>query len=393
MNRKRTLSIISSSTGTAFGGLETYVINEARHLSGHFDINLVVGKGTMTDDFVSLPTFSDSISYRALPFISRSSSLGFIPAMIGLKERINCFDLEALTLLPFLGGLRRLLNASDIVEVHYPIESLIFPFLERRIKKIIHLHGPWLPPIYNRLRGRIDPHTDMLVTCSDWSRRELERIYGIPGVRVAYNGVDVDLFRPREQTGFEVPQTYRKDLARVGTVGRLGEAKGTDLLVEIAKGLQGVAEFFAVGPCDDGFLQRVKECGQPPNFHFLGPCPNSKLPEFYNFIDCFALPSLFENFPVTVLEAMSSGTPVVASNVGGLPEIVSDRIDGILVPPQNGTALKESILSFTTDGARRDAAGKAARETILRRFTHEKTYRKLSELYDEMLGEGSRSPK
>ncbi len=386
MEKKPRLTIISSSSGTAFGGLETYVINEAKYLSDRFAVALLVGKGPLTEDFKDMVNLQDSVTYRTLPFIGRASSLSSLPERIGIQGKIHSFDIEALSILPALARMKRVMNESDIVEVHYPTEGLILPFIAKGPRKVMHFHGPWLPPLYNRLKKWINRRVDLLVTCSDWSRSEMERLYGVKGLEVAYNGVDEEVFKPREVTTFRTDHPYDRELPRIGTVGRLGEAKGTDLLCDVAGELQGTAEFFAVGPCDEAFLKKMGQGGQPGNFHFLGPYPNSHLPGFYNFIDCFVLPSQLEAFGITVLEAMASGTPVIASRTGGIPEIVDDGVNGILVPPGDKGALRNAVLTVVKDKAMRDRMAKAAREKVMSRFTHRKTYDRLACLYEELLG-------
>ena len=113
----------------------------------------------------------------------------------------------------------------------------------------------------------------------------------------------------------------------------------------------------------------------------LGPIANKQLPGFYNFIDCFVLPSLFETFPITLLEAMSCGKASVASAVGGIPELIDNDKDGILVPPGDVDALMHVLKRFIEDRELMVVLGKAARDKILQQFSLTIIYRQMKELY------------
>ena len=337
---KPRISLVSSSAATCFGGAETYTLNAARILAADCEVHLVAGKGRPTDDVKNLLGPS-GITLHGLRFISRDSVFSRNLIRGWFRTKVNEFDVEALSLLCPPTRIRSVLERSDVVEVNYPTESLIFPLLDGRVRKIIHFHGPWLPPIYAHLKEKINKSADVLVTCCNWSKAELEkRLPAKSQVEVIYNGVDTDAFHPVNAPDFSVVGTYDRRLPRFGTVGRLGAAKGTDLLMEVARTMQGKAEFFAAGPPDRAFANQLKMKGAPANFHMLGPIPNHEMPRFYGFVDCFVLPSLFETFPLTLLEAMASKKAVVASRTGGIPEAVEHNKQGVLIPPDDGAALK-----------------------------------------------------
>ena len=213
----------------------------------------------------------------------------------------------------------------------------------------------------------------------------LEKLYGIRGVEVVHNCVDTDAFRPGPWSNrFGVLAGYDETLPRIGTVGRLGKSKGTDVLYEAARDMSGAAVFFAVGPVDPDFAATAAAY-DASNFHFLGPLPNNALADFYNFIDCFVLPSRVEPFGITVLEAMSCAKPVVASRVGGIPEIIADGVDGILVPSEDSDALRKSLEGLVRSQAKRQDMGQAARNKVLREFSPETTYGRMKSFYHAVL--------
>ena len=377
----RRVSLVSSSAATCFGGAETYVLNAARALSADCEVRLVSGKGTPTADVEKLLA-SSGVVFHGLPFISRRSAFSRSLIRGPLRAKVNELDVEALSLLWPPWRIKKALERSDVVEVNYAAEGLIFPLLDRGAKKIIHFHGPWLPRIYAHLSGWINKSVDLMVTNSRWSKEEIEKaLGGKAGVEVLYNGVDTDVFCPSDARNAAMDEIADPRLPRIGTVGRLGPDKGTDLLMEVAQGLQGEAEFFAAGPPDGRLAEKIAREGTPANFHMLGPVPNWELPKFYNSIDCFVLPTLFEAFSITLVEAMASGKAVVASRTGGIPEVVEHNKQGILTAPKDGAALREAISTMIGDRRLMSDMGEAGRARVLEKFSIERIGREIRQLF------------
>jgi len=379
---KPNITFLMSSAGTAYGGSETYILNVAKNLSDDFNVRLILGKGKFTNDFISLAD-ENIIKYLSVPFISRNSKFSALLRKTKLHEKINDFDVEAITTIASTRKIQTFISDSDILEAQYPTESLIFPFLQKNIKKIVHFHGTSPPSLYANIKNKINKYTDAFITCSKWSKKFLEQTHNIENIKVIYNGVDANFFKPGNSEDFTLQQDYNHDLPRIGTVGRLSNAKGTDLLFKVASELEGIAEFFAVGPCEEDLFQQIKR-SNISNFHLLGPLPNNALPPFYNFIDCFVLPSFEETFPVTVLEAMSCGKPVIASNVGGIPEAIDDGYNGILCETGNYVLLKELILKVINEEILRINISKAARQKVVEKFTIQKTSEELVQFYKNL---------
>jgi len=108
------------------------------------------------------------------------------------------------------------------------------------------------------------------------------------------------------------------------------------------------------------------------------------VPECLAALDLFVLPSLNEGMGRVLLEAMAVGCPVVATRVGGIPDIVAHGTTGLLVPPQDDRALAEAILTLLRDRSRRAAYGEAARRHVNGRFDVDTMVRNIERLYDEV---------
>lgn len=380
---KPTLALFMSSVGTTYGGSETYTINIAKHLCNDFHLKLILGRGEFTDDFISLIN-NYPVEFLSVPFISRHSKFLTLWRNTKLYKRINEFDIESLTVMASLKKIQKFLSNTDILEVQYPVESLIFPFIDKHIKKVIHFHGYGVPPLYRFFSKWISKHVDSFITNSQMSKSLLEVKTKIRDIKVVYNGVDTNIFKPIDNNILKIKEHFNSDLPKVGTVGRLSKAKGIDILIRVAKDMDRIAEFFAVGPYEEDILDETKKLNTR-NFHLLGSLPNNLLPFFYNFIDCYTLPSLFEAFGITVIEAMSCGKPVIASRVGGIPEIIDDGVNGILIEPGDYLSLKKALLNILNNRDIQIRLGEKGRQKILEKFSFEHTINELKNFYSHLL--------
>jgi glycosyltransferase involved in cell wall biosynthesis len=145
----------------------------------------------------------------------------------------------------------------------------------------------------------------------------------------------------------------------------------------------------------DGFerptLARLaEELGIASDVHFLGWVPNSALPEYYRAAALSVVPSLEEGFGIPAAEAMGCEVPVVASDAGGLPEVVEHGVTGLIVPRGDSRALAQAIGSLLENPELRRRMGAAGRERALRLFDWDRTAAQLEELYREVGAKVSR---
>ena len=109
------------------------------------------------------------------------------------------------------------------------------------------------------------------------------------------------------------------------------------------------------------------------------------LPAHYRLADVLALPSLRDGMPNALLEGMACARAIVASNVGGMPDVVRDGENGVLVPPGDANALADAILSLLADPSRRARLGRAARATVESDFTPERELQRNLEIYRSVM--------
>jgi glycosyltransferase involved in cell wall biosynthesis len=268
----------------------------------------------------------------------------------------------------------------DVVEVQYSTEVLFFRFARRSALRILHLHGPSMPPWLPRLCRMTGTEPDLVLTCSEWSRKELIA-RGVPWpIEVNYNGIDEQLFQPAERN------TVAGRKFRIGFVGRLSEYKGLPAVARTAGLLGPDFEFHIVGGPEGGHQPPVA-----PNLFYRGVMNSEQVADFLRQMDCFYFPSKSESFGIAAVEAMSTGLPVVASAVGGLPEIIRDAQNGYLVPVGDSEAAAGHIRRLQANPELCRSIGEAGRATVLERFTVTHTARRFLELHERWAKKSTRT--
>ena len=161
----------------------------------------------------------------------------------------------------------------------------------------------------------------------------------------------------------------RAELALDGDVllfaGRLGPQKAVGVLLEALGRISDVTLVIAGdGPERPALEGRVAELGLDARVRFLGSVPRETVLRLFRASDASVLPSAWENFPHTVVEALAVGCPVIATAVGGVPEVVRDGENGLLVPPGDAAALADSIERFFGDAPLRERLHGAAARSV-----------------------------
>ncbi len=196
-------------------------------------------------------------------------------------------------------------------------------------------------------------------------------------VTVVPYGVDLERFVPKEHQS--------SDLV-IGNVGRLGPEKGLKYLLQAAA--QITAEMPNVrlllagdGPERRSLERQAAKLAIADRVEFLGDIPHERVPDALARMDVFAMPSTWEGFGVSAIEAAATELPVVASNIHGIPDAVEDSVTGILVPPKDVPALSAALLRLLRDGEERRRMGRAGRQMVATRYSWSDNVRQMEELY------------
>ena len=291
----------------------------------------------------------------------------------------------------------------DLVHVHYAIPHAASAWIAREMlegargpKIVTTLHGTDITlvgqhPSFKSITRFSILRSDGLSAVSHYLRRETEENFDVdPGrIEVIPNFVDTHRYRP----GLE--PCHRATLAPGGEkilmhVSNFRAVKRVEDVVtafaRVAKALPARLVMVGDGPERPRALQRAEELGVAEQVLFLGK--HTSVAELLSCADLFLLPSESESFGLAALEAMACGVPVVASAVGGLPEVVTPEA-GALLPVGDTEGMGEAALAFLSDDARWKRASEAARALAVERFSVERVVPVYEDWYRRIVaGEG-----
>jgi len=202
-----------------------------------------------------------------------------------------------------------------------------------------------------------------------------------------HNFVDTDIVASEDEAK-EIRRELGidKDCFVVGFLGRLDWRKGLKTIVDAAEGLKGM-KFLIVGDGNarDDLIAEIKRKGIDKDFILTGF--RQDVPAIMKAMDIFVFPSHaeYESFGIAVIEAMSAGIPVIASDIGPLREIMNDGENGILIPKKDPVALRSAIERLIKDRDLMRRLGEEGRKTILEKFSLKKAIREIEGVYERIL--------
>lgn len=306
--------------------------------------------------------------------------------------------------LPYRWGIRTLLGIQDWIRSH-PVDVLhtylfgfhLFAGLPARLLKIPVLLSSrreiphWQKGRHRWLEKVGNLFVDQIVCVSKAVEKWALEKEGIPPEKVLtiYNGVDVNRFNPARiqsfvRREFQIPS----GTPLIGTVANMATEKGYPDLLEAAqlilqKSPEARFLFVGFGPREGEIRERAQKIAGHEQIIFTGA--RTDIPNLIGAMDVFVLASVIEGFPNVLLEALAMAKPVVATEVGGIPELIESGRNGILVPPRDGRALAEAVLSLfkNPEGAR--AMGRRGMEKIRKSFTLERMFDQYEALYLSLL--------
>ncbi|NLD91617.1 MAG: glycosyltransferase family 4 protein [Fibrobacter sp.] len=317
----------------------------------------------------------------------------------GGVNKIHKFHYKLLTILYIVAGSTglALLNRKekyDILHVNWPFPHGIFStfaLLFRKTKVILNFHGAEL--LLAKRFGFVKlflkyfiVHADAIIVNSSFTGKNVRSIYNKPVTIIPY-GTTIE---PSSQ------QEKKKSGRHVFSLGRMIERKGFKYLVEAMSIV--VREFpdakltiAGGGPQRDQLIEQVKTLGLENSVFLPGKVPSATLNELFTNADMFVLPAIVdkngdtEGLGVVLVEAMTYKLPVIASNVGGIPDVIIPKVSGVLVEEKNAQSLADAIVDFMRNPDSMKQVGDMGFSFISKEFTWNKVIDDMDRLYRKVV--------
>lgn len=289
----------------------------------------------------------------------------------------------------------------DLLHVHYAIPHSVSAWLasqmveERRLPVVTTLHGTdvtlvGMDPSYLPITRFSIEKSDGVTSISNHLRQQTHEVLGVRHeIRVIYNSVNCEVYRPERD--LELRRRYAKPDEKI--LMHLSNFRPVKRVLDCVRAFSKItprvpARLLMVGDGPDRAPAEMlaRELGVADRVVFLGK--QMRVAHLLPIADVMLVPSEMESFGLAALEAMACGVPAVASRVGGLPEVVTDGVDGYLVTVGDTNAVAEAALRLLEDSALHSRAAAAARHTAETRFTTTEIIPQYEKFYSEISGAG-----
>ena len=387
------------------GGIGTYIIELIKNMPKDIQIHVLTPNQqslknvTCSNDSSSKKRDEEFLDKIAIHYVGNSNGDFFS----NLKFQLNCskhvpsiikrYDIDIIhseSTLPDLFLNPKTIKIPIITTIHTTIKDEInstkssdtsFSDLSQSEKTMVFFSF-FLKFLENRYYAR----KRYYITVSNWMKNRIindfQKIQP-DQIEVIYNGVDSNIFNPSEKKYAKkyFPELCDVDTPKILFLSRWVERKGIKYFLKaIPKIIKKTdAHFIFAGPKNNNLKIPSKNCT------FLGYIPQEKIPCLYALSDIFILPSLYENFPFTILEAMSSESAVISTDVGGIPEMITHKENGLLIKPKITEDVVESVVHLAENNQLRKELGKKARLTVEKKFSWEKIALKTRDYYQKVI--------
>jgi glycosyltransferase involved in cell wall biosynthesis len=244
--------------------------------------------------------------------------------------------------------------------------------------------------VINRILSKI---TDKIVAVSEEVKKDIIQYDKIEPSKVVVipNGIDTEKFNPKgNYADIRKEFSIKEDTIVAGFIGRIVPAKGLEYLIDSIPHVKGEFNNIKLLIVGEGSLvKRLREQAKEKKVYdsiiFAGR--RRDIPDILSCIDVFVMPSIAEGLPNALLEAMAMAKPIIATEVGGIPEVIKNRFNGILVPPRDIRALATAIKELTGNAQVAAKMGQAARDLVLDNFSIKLIAQRWQTLYLSLLKE------
>lgn len=262
----------------------------------------------------------------------------------------------------------------------------------RAVLSTSHNLNDWKRPWHRVVDRALAMLSSRVIGCTQEVGRTLVARDGLPPEKVVVveNGIDLHRFEHVDQAGVREELNAPLGTLLLGVVGRLHAQKGhADLLQALVEVQHRVDRpfrclFIGEGELRGALEAEVADLGLHDVVHFTGL--RRDIPRLLMALDVFVMPSRWEGLPMALLEAMACGKAVVVTAVGGVPSVIEDGVNGLMVAPEAPVAMAAALVECMSDEALRGRLGHAARACALQRYDVSRALASYEGLYDDALG-------
>lgn len=374
---------ITQITGLNRGGMEKWIMDIAHRMSEKYDVTVVsCGSNWRTEKIGKIKVYyiPRPITHEAVAFTEKPLEIkNFLP-----------YNIKVYMFYSRMADLIEKIN-PDVVHVNqkaFPVHKIRKKLPEAFI--IISYHNEWgvtncfwLPRIFWTHFSRLWVYeADRVLAPSRFIKEDIDKHLGTHNSIVVPYGVDIQKYVP-------IQKKQDSNSIKVFFAGRITWCKGLHILFDALEGIDENYSLNVAGPIWRGeadYFKRIKKQAAHLNVRFLGALSERELIPQYQMADIHIVPSMelmaaSEASGIVNMEAMACGTPVIGSNVGGIPEIIQQGKTGLLVNP-DAESLRTALLRLMKDEQLRLDMGKSARELALRKFSLERVVTDLEDVYE-----------
>ncbi len=299
----------------------------------------------------------------------------------------------------YAARLGQMVDDFDIVCIHNEPNLLFFLNKKPGQKIVLHMHNDHLcaklfRPFYRAALKKVDS----VICVSDYIRASALRFYPeyADKFTVVFNSTDTNEFRPypgEDRAQLSDVIKFEDDVQYILYVGRLSPVKGVHVLIEAFKQVHSrfpntkliiTGSSFFGGAAKTAYESELVALAQSINdaIIFTGYLTHNKLKYLYSAVDIISVPSVWQDpCPLVILEGMASGTCVIGSRVGGVPEVLENRVNGLLIAPGDPVSLAEGIGVVLQDKQLRATLGENAREKISASYQWERLVHEIEVIF------------
>lgn len=385
-----------------YGGIGNYVLQVIRNMPKDVEIEIVApgipggpsGEDSAARDLTSFLPTNTMITYLGgeLNSISRRAAFqlmckDYVESAVR-KERFEVVH-SANSVPDWLVNPRKL-NVPLVSTVHTTIQGHYEalrtmgekPSELATSERLVFLLGP----VFSLAERTYYTNKRNYVTVSEWAKRQMakEKHINASRIRVVQIGVDTDVFNPEKKGHARefYPSLMDIDQPKVLFLSRMATRKGIGLLLKaIPRILEKVDAHFVFA----GAGKKPDFSIPNSNYTYLGHVAFDRPPYLYALSDIFVLPSLFENFPACILEAMASECAVVATRICGIPEMIRHEENGLMIPPNSVDDIAGAVVRLIDEDDLRKRINKRARMDVVDKFSWQTTASNTKQYYEDLI--------